>query len=341
MRKERLELSRVAPLEPKSSASTSSATFALCRTVRGKRLVYNTRLPNIPRLSMRIFFVFVLYLVGCMLLSALLLPWLYPWFQAAFGATPDRSLYRFGMLLMLLGLPLLLRALNLRDRTLLGLAVPVGGWRRPLGLGLLWGLSMLGAVLALLLLTGVRYLPPGALTPYALFSAALSGLGSGFAVGLIEEFFFRGALQGGMRRTTGIWPSALAIGLFYAVVHFIRPTPLPADTPLTIASALGMIGGGLANLGQFANYADSFVTLVVAGIFLSLARERTGAIWFAIGAHAGWVTVIRIAKRLTNTDHQSPWIGLIGDYDNITGWLASGVLLGATLLFASKTPKRA
>ncbi len=29
MRKERLELSRVAPLEPKSSASTSSATFAL------------------------------------------------------------------------------------------------------------------------------------------------------------------------------------------------------------------------------------------------------------------------------------------------------------------------
>ena len=28
MRKERLELSRVAPLEPKSSASTNSATFA-------------------------------------------------------------------------------------------------------------------------------------------------------------------------------------------------------------------------------------------------------------------------------------------------------------------------
>jgi hypothetical protein len=34
VRKERLELSRVAPLEPKSSASTNSATFALVlRTV--------------------------------------------------------------------------------------------------------------------------------------------------------------------------------------------------------------------------------------------------------------------------------------------------------------------
>jgi hypothetical protein len=31
VRKERLELSRVSPLDPKSSASTSSATFALGR----------------------------------------------------------------------------------------------------------------------------------------------------------------------------------------------------------------------------------------------------------------------------------------------------------------------
>jgi hypothetical protein len=33
MRKERLELSRVAPLEPKSSASTNSATFAIHRVL--------------------------------------------------------------------------------------------------------------------------------------------------------------------------------------------------------------------------------------------------------------------------------------------------------------------
>ncbi len=34
MRKERLELSRVTPLEPKSSASTSSATFAFLERLR-------------------------------------------------------------------------------------------------------------------------------------------------------------------------------------------------------------------------------------------------------------------------------------------------------------------
>lgn len=36
MRKERLELSRVSPLDPKSSASTSSATFALGRCFSGR-----------------------------------------------------------------------------------------------------------------------------------------------------------------------------------------------------------------------------------------------------------------------------------------------------------------
>jgi hypothetical protein len=36
VRKERLELSRVSPLDPKSSASTSSATFALGRCLSGR-----------------------------------------------------------------------------------------------------------------------------------------------------------------------------------------------------------------------------------------------------------------------------------------------------------------
>lgn len=283
---------------------------------------------------MHVFLAFVLYLIACMTVSALLLPWLQPLFHAVFDATPDRALYRFGMLLMLLGLPLLAHTLDLRDRQTLGLTTGPGGWRRPLGRGMLWGLGMLGMVLGLLMALDIRHLAPDALSAGNLFSAALAGLATGLAVGLIEEFFFRGALQGGMRRSRGLWLTALAIGLFYAVVHFIRPTSLPPDTPLTITSALGMLGGGLANLGRFTEYADSFITLVIAGLFLSLTRERTGTIWFAIGTHAGWITVIRIAKRLTDTNHQSPCIGLIGDYDNITGWLASGVLLAGTLLFA-------
>jgi hypothetical protein len=172
-----------------------------------------------------------------------------------------------------------------------------------------------------------------------LLSAAVSGLASGLAVGLLEEFFFRGPLQGGMRRSRPIWVSALLIGLFYAVVHFARPTPLEGQV-LDIGTSLGMLAGGLAQLTDFREYADSFVTLTLAGIFLSLTRERTGSLFLAIGVHAGWVTVIRIAKAVTNTDHASPWIWTIGDYDNVTGWLASLVIATSAVLYWLGTRRR-
>ena len=282
---------------------------------------------------MRVFLAFLLYLAGCMLLSALLLPWLQPLFAAVLGAAPDRSLYRFGMLLGLLGLPWLLRRLQLAEPRLMGVERPPGAVRRELLAGLGWGIGLMALVLALLLAGGVRYFPEGQALLPRLAAGAASGLISGLAVGLIEEFFFRGPLQGDMRRTLPIVPVALATGTFYAAVHFIRPAPLPPGTELDTAAALAMLGGGLANLGHFADYTDSFLALLAAGVFLALTRERTGRIWFAIGMHAGWVTMIRIAKKTTRTDHDAPWAWLIGDYDNITGWLAAALLAACALLY--------
>ena len=62
----------------------------------------------------------------------------------------------------------------------------------------------------------------------------------------------------------------------------------------------------------------------VAGVFLSMVRERTGSILLPIGIHAGWVMIIKLAKYLTNTSYvdgqASFWVG---EYDHITGWMAS------------------
>lgn len=289
---------------------------------------------------MRVFFAFLSYLAGCMLLSAVLLPWLQPLFAVWFGAAPDRALYRFGMLLALLGLPWLLRRLRLTDPRLMGTAQPPGAVGRELLTGLAWGIGLMALVLTLLLATGVRYVPEDQALPPRLLAGAAGGLISGLAVGVIEEFFFRGPQQGGMRRTLPFAIVAMSTGTFYAVVHFIRPTPLPPDTPLGIDAALGMVAGGLAELRHFADYADSFLALLAAGVFLALTRERTGRIWFAIGMHAGWVMMIRIAKKTTRTDRDNPWAWLIGDYDNITGWLATGMIILFTLLYAWSTRPR-
>jgi len=106
-------------------------------------------------------------------------------------------------------------------------------------------------------------------------------------------------------------------------VHFIRPAELPAGIELDLATSLAMLGGGLAGLGEVATIHDSFLALLVAGVFLSMVRERTGNICWVIGIHAGWVLVIKLTKLLTDTatsEGLSPWIG---HYDRVTGWLAA------------------
>jgi len=109
-----------------------------------------------------------------------------------------------------------------------------------------------------------------------------------------------------------------------AVLREYLPEPL-GDAGFTITEATRMISDGLARLASPAPFADSFVTLIVVGVFLSMVRERTGNILWAIGIHAGWITIIKLYKYLTDTTlvdgMASPWIGT--GYDDITGWMAT------------------
>jgi hypothetical protein len=71
---------------------------------------------------------------------------------------------------------------------------------------------------------------------------------------------------------------------------------------------------------------DSFVALILVGVFLGMVRERTGHIGWCIGLHAGWVFVIQVARYLTDGNDASPYAFLTGDYDGVIGWLAAGWL---------------
>lgn len=285
---------------------------------------------------MPIFLAFFVYFVGCMLISAVLLPWLQPWFVSWFDATPDRSLYRLGMLLTALGLPFFLAAIHVRDRATMGWSAPTGEIRRVMARGVLLGSLMLFAVVLALGIFGVREVKTGEPDAMRILSAALGGLASGLLVGLIEEFFFRGTMQGGMRRTLNFWHTAILTAAFYSIVHFLRPTPLEGPV-LDTNSSLLMLWGGLQQVLAIGQYADSFIALLLGGIILSMTRERTGSIFLAIGIHAGWVMVIRITKAVTDTNQTSPWIWLIDDYNNITGWLASVVIAVSALIYWHRT----
>lgn len=265
-------------------------------------------------------FAFLTYLIACMALSALITPNIQPWLEGILGLTPDRSLYRFAMLLSLLGMPLLLSYLKLGTRHAMGFASLAPNWSG-IGRGFLYGSLILGLLASMLLWLDARNLHSSQ-DIGLVFRTLISGALSGLLVGLIEEFFFRGPLQTGARRRLSFWPTAILIGLFYASVHFIRPLA-SGEAEYTISQAFSMLLGGYANLANIADYWDSFTTLWIAGIFLSMVRERTGSIFWAIGIHAGWVTAIKLTKHTTEANHGSDAMFWIGNYDHITGIMAS------------------
>ena len=280
---------------------------------------------------MSVFLLFTAYLFTLLGLATIVVPPLQPVLQQGLGLEPASSLYRVPMLAAALLLPWFLRPLALNHWRAAGYTLARRQAWTALGKGVVIGITIM------LLLTAMQWLldmhhfavRDGRWTLYHFAKVLISGLISGLAVGFIEETFFRGLMQTGMRRTLGFWATALLTAVLYAALHFIKPEALGA-ADFTSGEALRMIGDGLARLGSPAPFADSFVTLVVVGVFLSMVRERTGNILWAIGIHAGWITIIKLFKYLTDTTivdgRASVWIGT--GYDDITGWMAT-LWLGA------------
>lgn len=275
---------------------------------------------------MSVFALFLVYMLTFLGLATLVVPPLQTLLLYGIGLEPASSLYRVPMLTAALMLPWFLRLMALNSWQAAGYTLPWrAGWTAVVK-GILIG------VVIMLLLTGTQWLldmhhfavRDDRWTPYFFIKTLISGLLSGLAVGFIEETLFRGLMHSGMRRTLGFWSTALLTAWLYAALHFIKPEAL-GDADFTTAEALRMIAGGLARLGDFAPIADSFVTLVVVGVFLSMVRERTGGILWAIGIHAGWVMIIKLFKYLTDTTlvegRPSAWVG--AGYDDITGWMAT------------------
>ncbi len=292
---------------------------------------------------MTVFLLFFSYLLGFLLLSAVVVPPLYPAVFGPLGLEQESSLYRFAMLGAALCLPLFLRALSLNSWSAAGYTLPRAAAWQAVGKGLLIGIAILSVLTVVQFLGGIHEFSPPADKWSALYLLryVIAGLLSGLAVGLIEETFFRGLMHTGMRRRAGFWLTALMTAVFYASVHFMKPGTLDG-AEFNLVNALSMIWTGLSRIAEIGPVFDSFITLVVVGVFLSMVRERTGNILWVIGIHAGWVTVIKVYKYLTDTvwvdGSRSFWVG---GYDEITGWMATLWLgLIAAIYWYRTDPKR-
>lgn len=293
------------------------------------------------------------WVLGSILMAAVISPWIYQggtrlaamteagdfsapleWLGAAcgrakFGRFFDRSLWLSALVLM----PFLFgRLRTLKSRREGPAASPLA--RMPMKTGALQVLTgfviaaaLLWSLAAVLGVTGASVANPKA---PALLKLIPKVLVPAMVVAPLEEWLFRGVLLGLWLRFARPTAACVGTSFLFAIMHFLRPAAG------TVIADPGHPLAGIELLGKiFLHFADplffitDFATLFVVGLILSAARVRTGALWFSIGLHGGWIVAYKAFNLLyrDSPDHPlRPW----GVGDSLYSGILPLVTLGLT-----------
>ncbi len=275
----------------------------------------------LPQSPAAIFFAFVAALLAAMLVAALVSPWV----QALLASLQVFPLHRVFSRLTMLGvvaitLWLLLRY-GLANRAVLGFAASWPRFLRRVLLGLLLGAGLMKLALLPLFLLQVRAWNGSAPAEWTgWLPLAANGIGTGLAVALIEETFFRGALQGALQRIGATRWALFAVPVLYAAVHFLgRAASVPADQ-VNAWSGFVALGGFFSGYAQPLAILDAFAALWCVGLLLALVRQRWGDIAGCIGLHAGFVATIAVFRKVSSPAPVNEWSFLVGHFDGLLGW---------------------
>ncbi len=132
------------------------------------------------------------------------------------------------------------------------------------------------------------------------------------AVGLFEEFLFRGYVQYTLATGIGFWPAAILLSAGFGYVHLRNPGE-------------GWVGA---------------LSIVEVGIFLAFTLRRTGSLWLAVGLHAVFDygetflysvpnSGIVMPGHLSNSSLHGPaWVsgGTVGPEGSVFSFLTIGIL---------------
>jgi membrane protease YdiL (CAAX protease family) len=160
---------------------------------------------------------------------------------------------------------------------------------------LIWGFLPLTLILLIMRGFGVFYFGGLAIQGFQiLYWAAAWGVMFLF-VALFEEYLFRGYALYTLAQGIGFWPAAIVLGVGFAAVH------------------LG--NGGEGRLG--------IVDVFIFAIFAAATLRRTGSLWLAVGAHAGWDWGESFFYGVNNSGYQAPG-HLFNSHIQGPEWLSGG-----------------
>jgi len=186
------------------------------------------------------------------------------------------------------------------------------------------GILIMSPVVIGLLLTKNRIIDMGwEFTAFNIIGLLLTSLIAGLIIGFIEETLFRGAMLSAIKKHGSVIFAVIASSLVYALIHFAQPEIELDQATLSWGSGFILVKNALLGMTDFPRIFDSFIALFLAGVLLSVVRLRTNRIAFCIGIHAGWVLVIKVFKRVTDSHAVSEYAFLSGSYDKVIGYLAA------------------
>ena len=157
---------------------------------------------------------------------------------------------------------------------------------------------------------------------------------------LLEEWLFRGLLLGLWLKFSKPLAASLGTSLLFAFVHFLQPpSGAVIAAPGAPLAGFELLGKILLHFTDPQFLVTDFATFFVIGMILARARVRTGALWFSIGLHAGWI----LAFKAFNMLYQSvpahplrPW----GVADTLRSGILPLFVLGLTAVICHFVLKR-
>ncbi|MFN2350948.1 MAG: type II CAAX prenyl endopeptidase Rce1 family protein [Kiritimatiellia bacterium] len=157
---------------------------------------------------------------------------------------------------------------------------------------------------------------------------AASYLASGVVVGLLEEIICRGVLFRLFKRLWRFWPAAIFSSALFAIAHFLSPHPDAFIAGNTWTAVLQVYLDTFAGAWRNTAFLMRLTNLTLLGMVLCAFLERRGSIWLSVGAHAGWVWIIKFHAFLTIANPARPsgiWFGERADFTD--GLLAAGLMI--------------
>lgn len=119
-------------------------------------------------------------------------------------------------------------------------------------------------------------------------------IGPAVAVPLVEEWLFRGLLLGLWLRFARPLAACVGTSLFFAFIHFLKlPDGAVIADPGSALAGFELLGKILFHFTEPLFFVADFAALFAVGMILCQARLKTGALWFSMGLHAGWIMAFK------------------------------------------------